>query len=191
MRRWLKRKDEPMAECFPVLTVRQPWAWAIGVADAELRKPVENRSWYMGYRGPLWLHAGARSRWDPDGAASPLLRMAWDQHVQRLPGWPGLPVSDVTLGRRTTLMPFGAVVALVEVTGCHHDRECSHIVYGCGNWVRCTPWSAGWQYHIEMTPRHVLAEPVPCRGHLGLWQLPEDVELATRAQLGAETPAAG
>ncbi len=34
------------------LSVRQPWAWAILNG-----KPVENRDWYSGYRGPLLIHA--------------------------------------------------------------------------------------------------------------------------------------
>ena len=39
-----------------VLSIRQPWAWAI-VAGF---KPVENRTWKTGYRGPLLIHAGLR-----------------------------------------------------------------------------------------------------------------------------------
>ena len=31
-----------------------------------------------------------------------------------------------------------------------------------------------------------LNKPVPCRGSLGLWRLPEDVEAAVRAQLDAQ-----
>ncbi len=35
------------------ITVRQPWAWLIFHG-----KPVENRDWWTGYRGPLAIHAG-------------------------------------------------------------------------------------------------------------------------------------
>ena len=34
------------------ISIRQPWAWAIFHG-----KPVENRTWYSNYRGPLWIHA--------------------------------------------------------------------------------------------------------------------------------------
>jgi hypothetical protein len=165
-------------ERWPVLTVRQPWEWAI-----EHGKPVENRSWNVTYRGPLWLHAGARSRWDPAGAASPLVRLEWEQHVRRIPGWPGLPCSDVELGRKTTLMPFGAVSALVQVTGCHHATACPRS-RSDAPWPLCTPWSARGQFHIELADVRPLSEPVPCRGMLGLWRLPDEVEKAIRAQLG-------
>lgn len=39
-----------------VLTVKQPWAWAIIHAG----KNIENRGWRTRYRGPLAIHAGAR-----------------------------------------------------------------------------------------------------------------------------------
>lgn len=39
-----------------VLTVRQPWAWAIIHAG----KDIENRTWATKYRGPLAIHASRR-----------------------------------------------------------------------------------------------------------------------------------
>jgi hypothetical protein len=50
----------------PLLTVRQPWASAIFYAG----KDVENRTWSTGYRGRLWIHAGAATtRAEPDAWA--------------------------------------------------------------------------------------------------------------------------
>jgi hypothetical protein len=132
----------------------------------------------------MWLHAGARSRWDPAGADSPLAREAWSRYLRdEVPGWPGLPSSDVTLGRRTTLMPFGAVTALLEVTDCHHDNECRMRREVTGQWSRCNPWAIRGQWHIEVRVLRTLPEPVPCRGNPGLWWLPDDAEKAARAQL--------
>jgi hypothetical protein len=170
-----------MDERWPVLTVRQPWEFAI-----EHGKPVENRPRNMKYRGPLWLHAGARSRFDPVGVRHPLVRLEWEKHVRRVPGWPGLPSSDVELGRKTTLMPFGAVAALAEVIGCHYSDECMlpasaippGVPAGC-----CPEWAFRGQFHIELANIRPLPDPVPCKGMLGLWRLPEDVEKAVRAQL--------
>jgi ASCH domain len=42
-----------------LLTIRQPWAWAIIYGG----KDVENRSWLTKHRGPLLIHAG--SAFDP------------------------------------------------------------------------------------------------------------------------------
>ena len=163
-----------MGERWPVLTVRQPWCWSIMYGG----KAVENRTWEIKYRGPLWLHAGARSRWDGAGERFPLVRLEWEQHVRRIPGWPGLPAGDVLLTRKATLIPFGAVTALVDVTGCHHADQCE--------WQGCNPWSARGQFHIELANVRPLPDPVPCRGMLGLWRLPDDVDAAVRVQLGED-----
>ena len=37
----------------PILSIKQPWAWLI----ANTFKTVENRSWSMNYRGPIYIHA--------------------------------------------------------------------------------------------------------------------------------------
>ena len=168
-----------MPDRWPVLTVRQPWAFGI-----EHGKPVENRGWDMKYRGPLWLHAGARSRWDAAGGHSPLVRQVWQRYVRSLPDWPGLPDADVTLGRRTTLMAFGAVIAAVQVAGCHHSSRCQQppvTRYALPTF--CAPWAIQDQYHVELTAVRSLPEPVPCKGALGLWRLPDEVEQSVREQL--------
>jgi hypothetical protein len=171
-----------MGKQWPVLTIRNPWCWAIVHGG----KRIENRSWNTNYRGPLWLHAGARSRWDPAGAEFRPLRNAWGRYLLEQAGWPGLPETDIKLGRRTTLMPFGAVAALAEVTGCHHATGCPTSGGEGTPWPMCTPWSARGQFHIELANVRPLADPVPCKGMLGLWRLPEDVEKAVRAQLGED-----
>src|SRR3972149_1615669 len=39
-----------------VLSIRQPWAWAI----SEGRKKVENRTWRTSYRGVVYIHASLK-----------------------------------------------------------------------------------------------------------------------------------
>lgn len=43
------------------LSIRQPWAWAV----VHGFKPVENRTWWSNYLGPLAIHAG--KTFDDDG----------------------------------------------------------------------------------------------------------------------------
>jgi len=74
-----------------VLSVRQPWAWAIVTG----LKCVENRTWRTAYRGPLAIHASQRV--DAQGAA-------WiGRHL-------GRPVPPV--------LPRGGIVGHVELTDC-------------------------------------------------------------------------
>lgn len=72
------------------LTVRQPWAWAIGIGV----KPLENRSRRFHHRGPLLIHAGLHEETgmvdhvleliaDETGTAVSLLRNAYRQQAAR------------------------------------------------------------------------------------------------------------
>ena len=100
-----------------VLSVRQPWAWAI----ARGRKPVENRDWVPSYRGQLAIYASMRV--DLRAAEEPLLWFAgWD---------PDDPVAAI-----------GGIVAVVTLAD-----VCSAVMSGetcgCGEWAR--PCSHHWR----------------------------------------------
>jgi len=136
----------------------------------------------MAYRGPLWLHAGARSRWDPAGEHSQLVRRAWNSWVRTRPDAAELLGGPT---RNCHLIRFGAVSALAVVTGCHHATACP-ASGGDDIWPLCSPWAAYGQWHIELADVRPLPEPVPCRGMLGLWRLPDDVEKAVREQLSED-----
>ncbi len=47
------------------LSIQQPWAWLIVNAPIEVRKDVENRSWWTDFRGEFLVHAG--KTFDADG----------------------------------------------------------------------------------------------------------------------------
>lgn len=163
------------------LTVKAPWSHFI----AHCGKTVENRSWRMDYRGDLAIHAGAYSGWDKNAETSPVALEAWKRWV---PKWttPGLPAAPLTRADAYSHFTFGAVIAVAEVTGCHHSDDCTHprhLIHPGGS-TGCSPWAVRGQWHIELAEVRPLADPVSCRGKLGLWRLPEDVEKAVRAQLG-------
>jgi ASCH domain len=79
-----------------VLTVKQPWAWAIvnGI------KTIENRSWATAYRGPLLIHAGV-SRTDLGAEGD------------RMPGLP--PYEALTYGAIIGVADLVEVVPLEQV----------------------------------------------------------------------------
>jgi len=79
-----------------MLTVRQPWAWALIHADP--RKDVENRTQYCSYRGTLVIHAGLKV--DPEGVEF-LRSIGIEPPAEALQG--------------------GHIVGRVEVTGCVSD----------------------------------------------------------------------
>ena len=162
------------------LTIRPPWAHMIAFCG----KTVENRSREMRYRGLIGIQAGAYSRWDRDAESSPVAVEAWAKWAVR---WttPGQPVKPLTRDGAFQLMAFGAVIAVAGITGCHYSEECmmpASALPASGR-TGCSPWAARGQWHIELTNVRPLPEPVPCRGMLGLWRLPEDAEKAVRGQL--------
>ena len=146
------------------LTVMQPWAW--GILNGKL---VENRTWTTKHRGTIAVHAG--KAWDDDGEHSPLIRSAWRGAGNGGPVWSG-----------HDHIARAAVVAVVDLAGICGNAFADPAPIRCG----CGPWAARGQYHWRLANVRLLAEPVPCKGALGLWTLPDDVEAAVRAQFPQE-----
>lgn len=116
-----------------MLTVQQPWAWAIAAGA----KRVENRSRSTSYRGWVAVHAGKRT--DPAGA--------------RFIAGLGLMVpADLV---------YGAILAVVELTGCVSDSR--------------DVWAMPGMWHWQLGDIVPLTDPIPCRGQLGLFRAPAAV----------------
>ena len=94
--------------------------------------------------------------------------------------WQG--TRNVMLGPDNPLIRSGAVIALLEVTGCHHSADC----IDQRTRELCSPWAGYGQYHVQVTVAAVLPCPVPCDGRQKLWALPGDTEEVARAQLSQE-----
>ena len=148
------------------LSVRQPWAWAICHG-----KDVENRSRATRQRGLIAIHASQSAPFQSD---------LEDPRIVDLVEANGFRLDDPPSAQ-------GAVVAVADLTGCHADWTC--VKRGIGAFAGCMKWgtNAGdGQHHWLLANVRPLPEPVPCRGALGLWHLPDDVEKAVRAQLGED-----
>ncbi len=147
------------------LSIKQPYAWAITVGA----KPVENRTRGTRYRGLLAIHA----------SKSVMAASLDDPRILD-----AIAVRDFEIGEAASAT--GAVVAVAELTGCHHSDECMMPVsQERGVRTGCSAWAVRGQWHIEIRVIRALPEPVPCRGMLGLWRLPPDVEAKVRRQLEA------
>lgn len=150
------------------LTVRPPWSHFI----AHCQKGVENRTWGTRYRGLLAIHAG--TRWDSAAERDPVALAAWRDWTASLP-----PMNTCGPLRKDSIhIDYGAVVAVVAMGPCHHEstEEPRN---------SCSEWAMPGLFHWSFVRLWLLPEPVPCKGKLGLWRLPEDVEKAVREQLEA------
>ena len=150
------------------ITVRQPW----GTAIIRAGKDIENRSRNIAgsYRGPVAIHAGLRDLPIDDGARDFIGAM-----TGRIP-------------LITHPKHLGAVVGVVDLVGVHRcqlGRGVSHVGLPvcfddetptgrlCSAWAEY-PTRDG-RYHLVLANPRSLPKPIPCRGRLGLWTLPDDI----------------
>ncbi len=144
-----------------VLTVRQPWAWAIVHGG----KDVENRVRSLGpYRGTVAIHvsqtpvrAGDDAWWVAHEAGMDTARDAGD---------------DLHLGH---------VIGVVDLVDVHPD--CTEHIEAYGHTPTCSPWAMAGHHHLTLANPLPLPEPIPARGRLGLWRPDADLETAIRGQL--------
>lgn len=144
-----------------ILTVRQPWAWAIIHGG----KDVENRVCNIAgsYRGPVAIHAAGEIAQEGRAAVKQLASLPWRERS----------VDDVR----------GAIIGLVELVDVHS----ASVIGGCG-WLNhdcpehgtcrehCSPWAQGpsrrgWFRHLVLANPRPLSAPIPYRGALGLRRL--------------------
>lgn len=140
-----------------VLTVKQPWAWAIAAGF----KSVENRVRNIAgdYRGPVAIHAGRRE--DTGARTHPeIIRHAREQ-------WGTTPAGLFTGERQM----FGHILAVVTLYAVHqHDGSAKFLC--CPNAPdRYQRWAEPGVWHLCMALPRTLAEPIPYRGGLGLRRL--------------------
>jgi hypothetical protein len=142
------------------LTVMQPWAGAIAYG----KKNVENRTWsapdYI-IGQTFAVHAGRSVDWDATAAAWIAAGLTPYDGIATRKAW-------------SASLTLGAVVAVARVTASCLPWECRG---------ECSPWAAKGQDHWQLADVRPLPEPVPCRGMLGLWRLPDEVERLVRAQI--------
>lgn len=140
------------------LSIRQPWVWAILHAG----KLIENRHWHCHYRGPVWLHA---SKWWNERE----VRECLQEDV-----YPTATVTGVTLSMsidealREVRAQLGGIVGRARIVGCIQGSR--------------SPWFMG-AHGFVLADVVALPRLIPCRGALGLFDVPSDVEQAALAAL--------
>lgn len=142
-----------------VLTVKQPWAWAIVHAG----KDVENRGVAWQYRGTVAIHAGLA--FDMSALEHPGIRAAVERHPgARMAG----DLADHPFGASPTAfgipMHRGMILGTVNLVGAHvaEDDCCPGNV-----WADRSPGTV----HLRVRNARPFALPIPdVFGRLGLWR---------------------
>lgn len=155
------------------LTVQQPWAWAI----VQGGKRIENRTQSWSYRGKLAIHAGVRASH----------RGLHDQRI--LDAFAGSPLDSHDRWRtlQSDMMrrlDFGAIIGVTDLVDIHPDAGCCRL-WGESAYVEHGGRERRHVIHLVLENPQPLAEPIPCRGALGLWKPPPDIEQSLTAAKAA------
>lgn len=157
-----------------VLTVRQPWAWAIIHGG----KTVENRARNIAgdYRGPVAIHVALREDVnafsDLNSPSMPALDAAADAWLNEL-----TPKEAARAHSTPWHMNHGRLIGVVDLVDAHHtgpfEGECWHDDNTVTDW--CSPWSEMGAHHLVLANPRALDVPIPWKGALGLRNAPFEV----------------
>lgn len=149
-----------------ILTVRQPWAWAIIHGGKNVENRVRNIA--GDYRGPVLIHVAKafdESAFEPEHPMHGLVFGACPRsgpdHNRYICDW----CTKIAPARYGNAGEIIGVVDLVDVHRPLWDGSC-----GEGADAPCSPWAEtdGWPHHLVLENPRALAEPIPYRGALGL-----------------------
>lgn len=141
-----------------ILTVRQPWAWAIIHGGKDVENRVRNIA--GDYRGPVAIHAA----------------QAWDDAVTWNVNWDVVLDAMKADGAEPFDAPWqtqrGAIIGVVDLWAVHRDRDggncCPHRPSGGPGG---SPWAERGVWHLCLSNARALREPILYTGALGLRRL--------------------
>ena len=138
------------------LSIQQPWAYCITHGS----KRVENRTWSTAYRGPLLIHAGKRYQTGMGAlihADSPEVDVEGMLHA-----------------------PRGAIVGVCRLVDCFGPQaEQFQPRFPSDQRI----WSDPIQFKFLLTEVQAFADPIPWKGALGFFDVPDDVVASALATL--------
>ena len=151
------------------LSLWQPWAQLIAIGA----KRIETRSWSTSYRGALAIHA-----------AKAMPREA-RMFAYRDPAGKVLNDAGILLGGDCAALPRGAIVATAVLKAVLPTDDIQNIAKSVGGLlpheIDFGDYSHG-RFGWVLSDVQALRESIPCKGALGLWAVPADVECAIRKQ---------
>lgn len=153
------------------LSILQPWASLIVLGH----KRIETRSWNTKYRGPLLIHASAKYTNHQDWLATEWHVMLDDSQVyhNHRGAIIGM-VNVVDTGRTDILIPDNKV----EILG-DGQYDYIHLTKQEEAFGDYSPGRYGWLLSEPL----LFPEPIPCKGALGIWNVPENLTAEAETQI--------
>jgi hypothetical protein len=133
----------------------------------------------------LWIHAG--QAWDHSDEAQEGLAV-WRRREELAARNHMLTLEFM----KTSMRRRSVLLGVVTVTGCHHADHCDETP---GDWAQraavpaaarrlCSRWAQPGCWHWTLACPQPLAEPIPMKGRLGLWTLPDAVAALALREVG-------
>lgn len=169
-----------------ILTVRQPWAWAIIHGGKDVENRVRNIA--GDYRGPIAIHVAQRVAKITMAEYGVVTRAGYD------------PIDEPR--------DAGHIIGVVDLIGVHYSSDCYHasvqearrlfredraafhslpVRNGAGGLIgrasHCSSWAQDDAHHLVLANPRPLAEPIPYKGALGLRHLDDATIARIEAQL--------
>ena len=116
-------------------------------------KDIENRDWHTNYRGFLLIHSSAR-----------MAEADMQDACDLMQGF--IPKFSSARFRQESFHP-GAILGAVEVVDCVKQSD--------------SPWFFG-EFGFVLRDAVAFANPIRCKGSLGLWNVPNDVLALARQE---------
>lgn len=141
-----------------ILSIRQPWAWAVIHAG----KDVENRSWPTKVRGRVLVHASLHrtTEFDRDTVLSILAGPPFHHSSQWIDTALGVGVAGARTGfDALARQPTGGIIGSVEIVDCVSEHT--------------SLWFAGPFGFVLRDPRPLPF--IPLRGRLGFFDAPAEL----------------
>jgi hypothetical protein len=138
------------------ISLTQPWATLVAL-NAKL---IETRSWSTAHRGPIAIHAAKRFPRE-------CMELALTEPFR----------STLRAGgvRKLLELPVGAVVATAYLDDCVRFTETNSIWSLGAEHERAFGDFTPGRYGFILSRVQLLATPIPCRGALGLWDVPDAI----------------
>ncbi len=171
------------------LSLTQPYATLSAIGA----KKIETRSWPTKFRGQFALHA---AKGFPGWAKELVLSNPWFANALH------------AYGHVAPCLPTGSILAVAELVMClptngsYFHFEATDITLEKGEMVSSHSQAINYQRPAEDTPEfhfgdysenrfmffmanvRMLPEPIPCKGALGFWEVPEDIATVISKQIG-------
>lgn len=119
-------------------------------------KDIENRDWPTKFRGIVAIHSSARMSKDDMEDACDMMR--------------GFVPHFSSARFQQDKFPTGVILGTVEIVGCVRESN--------------SPWFVG-DYGFEIQNAVRFASPIPCKGALGFWDVPEALVAQMREEYKA------